>query len=295
MRGLTEPFQLLYMQRALAVMLILSVLGGTVGVAVQLRRLAFLTDTVTHTVFPGVAIAFFTGRSLLLGALAAGVVSVVVLTLAARDRRIDTDAFLALVLASFFSIGVLVVSRGRTFSADLTALLFGRVLAVRPSDLVITAAITAVALVTLVALRKELVLRAFDPEAAAAFGYPVFWLDLVVNLVVMLVVVAAVRAVGTALVVALLITPAATARLLCNRIGSMVLTSCAVAALASWVGLSISYEASIRHDVRLAPGATIVVVLTALFVVVGIGVAVARVVRRQVVRRERALTATVAP
>lgn len=267
-RFLTEPFEPAYMRRALAVTLVLSVLAGVVGVVVQLRRLSFLTDALTHTVFPGIAIASVTGRSLFLGALVAGALSAVALTLAARNRHLDQDAFLALLLASLFSVGVIVVSRHRTYATDLSALLFGRVLAVDRAEIVQTSLVAIVAIALLFAIRKELLLRAFDEESAEAMGYSLLGLDLVVNVVVALVVVAAVRAVGTALVVALLITPAATARLVCRRLGPLVAVSVLVGAIGAWLGLVISYDASTHHDVRLAAGATIVVVLTAIFAVV---------------------------
>ncbi|CAB4745082.1 unannotated protein [freshwater metagenome] len=188
---------------------------------------------------------------------------------------------MALVLASLFSIGVIVVSRHRSYSADLTTLLFGRVLAVDTADIITTAAVAVVALGVLVAIRKELLLRAFDETGAEAMGYSLLRIDLAVNLVVALVVVAAVRAVGTALVVALLITPAATARLLCSRLQSLMMSAVGISALAAWLGLVISYDASVHHGIRLAAGATIVVVLTALFAVV----AIAQALRTGMARR----------
>jgi manganese/iron transport system permease protein len=268
LRVLFEPFQADYMRRALFAVLLLGVLGGVVGVAVQLRRLSFMAESLTHTVFPGVAIAFFLHGSLLLGALVAAVTSAIALTAISRLSTLDDDALLGLLLASFFAVGVIVVSRRPTFSSDLTQLLFGRVLTVSSRDLVETAIVTTVALTTLVALRKELILRAFDPQGARAVGYPTFALDLVLNVVVALVVVAAVRAVGTALVVAFVITPAATARRLSHHIAGMTAWSCGLACAAGWVGLGLSYDASVHHDVRLAAGATIVVLLTAVFIAV---------------------------
>lgn len=269
-RFLTEPFEPQYMQRALLISVLLAALAGVVGVVVQLRELSFMTDALTHTVFPGIAIAFVAGQSLFIGALIAGAVSAVLLTYAARSTRIDQDAFMALVLASLFSIGVIVVSRHRSYSADLTTLLFGRVLAVDAAEIITTVIVAVVALGVLVAIRKELLLRAFDETGAEAMGYSLLRIDLAVNLVVALVVVAAVRAVGTALVVALLITPAATARLLCARLQPLVITSVAIGAVSAWLGLVISYDASVHHGVRLAAGATIVVVLTAVFALVAI-------------------------
>jgi len=263
---LVEPFRLPYMQRALLEVLLLGALAGMVGVFVVLRRLAFVSDALTHTVFPGVVIAHLLDRSLLLGALAFGVLTAVLLTGITTSRRVGADAALAILLTSFFSLGVVLVSRTRTYTADLTVFLFGRVLAVDRADLLATLALAAVVGGTLWALRKELVLRAFDPDGAAAMGYRTAALDLVLNLLIALVVVAAVKAVGTVLVVALIIVPAAAARLLADRFATTTVLACALGALGGWLGLAVSYEVSVDHGVRLASGATIVVVLVAMFV-----------------------------
>jgi manganese/iron transport system permease protein len=266
-RLLIEPFQVGFMQRALLAALVLGVLAGAVGVFVVLRRLAFVGDALTHTVFPGVVIAYLAGRSVFLGALVAGVASALLLTILTSNRRVTADAALAILLTSFFALGVVLVSRLESYTADLSAFLFGRVLAVEPSELAQTCVVAAVVLATLVALRKELLLRAFDPDGAAAMGYRVELLDVVLNVLVALVVVAAVKAVGTVLVIALIIVPAATARLLTDRVAGMVALACALGALGGWLGLGISYEVSIQRGVRLAAGATIVVVLVGFFVV----------------------------
>ena len=259
---LVEPFRLPYMQRALLEVLLLGALAGVVGVFVVLRRLAFVSDALTHTIFPGVVIAHLLDRSLLLGALAFGVLTAVLLTgITSSSRRVGADAALAILLTSFFSLGVVLVSRTRTYTADLTVFLFGRVLAVDRADLLQTLALAAVVAGTLWALRKELVLRAFDPDGAAAMGYRTAALDLVLNLLIALVVVAAVKAVGTVLVVALIVVPAAAARLLADRVATTAVLAGALGALGGWLGLAASYEVSVDHGVRLAAGATIVVVL----------------------------------
>jgi manganese/iron transport system permease protein len=279
---LVEPFRLPYMQRALVEVLLLGALAGVVGVFVVLRRLAFVSDALTHTIFPGVVIAHLLDRSLLLGALAFGVLTAVLLTgITAGSRRVGADAALAILLTSFFSLGVLLVSRTRTYTADLTVFLFGRVLAVDRADLLQTLALAAVVAAALWALRKELVLRAFDPDGAAAMGYRTAALDLVLNLLIALVVVAAVKAVGTVLVVALIIVPAAAARLLADRVATTAALAAALGALGGWLGLAASYEVSVDHGVRLAAGATIVVVLVVLF---ALAAAVAPLRRRIVAR-----------
>jgi manganese/iron transport system permease protein len=263
--NLFEPFTIPYMQRALVEVLVLGALAGAVGVLVVLRRLAFVGDALTHTVFPGVVIAHLLGRSLLAGALVFGILTAVLLTGLGSHRRVGNDAALAILLTSFFSVGVVLISRTRGFTADLTVFLFGRVLTVDRSDLVQTLVVAAVAAIVLTLLHKELVLRAFDPEAAAAMGYRTRRLDLVLNLLIALVVVAAVEAVGTVLVIALIVVPAAAARLLADRVAAMTALACLLGAAGGWLGLAVSYEVSVDQNLRLAAGATIVVVLVGLF------------------------------
>lgn len=262
---LGQPFEAAYMQRALLEAVLLGVFGGILGVYVVLRHLAFISDALTHTVFPGIAVAFLLDASLYLGAFVAGALSAVLLTVLTRNRRVHDDAALAVLLTAFFSVGVVVVSRSESFSADLTALLFGRILAVSTADIVQTALTMVVVLAVLAALHKELVLRAFAPESARAMGYRIDVLDLILNLLITLFVVAAVKAVGTVLVVALVVTPAAAAQLWARSIRSMMVTAAVIGVVAGWLGLVISYRASIDHDLRLAAGATIVLVITVLF------------------------------
>ncbi len=262
-RLLVEPFALPFMQRALIEVLLLGAMAGVVGVFVVLRRLAFLADALTHTVFPGVVIGYLlSGESgIVPGALAFALLSAVLFTVLAANRHVNQDAALAILLTSFFALGVVFVSRRRSYTADLTAFLFGRVLTVDSTQLTQTAVVAVGVSVVLLALRKELLLRAFDPLAARAMGYRVGLLDLILNLVIAIVVVAAVKAVGTILVIALLVVPAATARLLSDRLVVVSGIAITVGMSGGWLGLAASYEASINRGVRLASGATVVLAL----------------------------------
>jgi manganese/iron transport system permease protein len=289
-RLLIEPFALPFMSRALVEALLLGVLAGVVSVFVVLRRLAFVSDVLTHTIFPGVVVGFLVAGSagIVPGALAAALLSAVLLTVLAANRRVTEDATLAILLTGFFAVGVALVSRRSSYTADLTAFLFGRILTVSSREIVETAVVAAVVLVVLAMLGKEVLLRAFDPDGATAMGYRVPVLDLVLNLAVALVIVAAVKAVGTVLVIALLVVPAATARLLTDRLPLVFAASVAVAAVAGWLGLAASYEASVQHGVRLAAGATVVLVLVALYAVAFALTAAGRAIRGRPVAGERA-------
>ncbi|WP_163552219.1 metal ABC transporter permease [Candidatus Frankia alpina] len=279
---LVAPFGRPYMTRALVEALLLGALCGAVGVYVLLRRLAFLTDAVTHTVFPGVVVGFLvSGRSgIVPGALVCAVAAVALFTAIAATRRVNEDTTLAVLLTAFFAVGVILISRQRSYTADLTAFLFGHILTIDTTDIVVTAVVAVLAGLVLLGLGKELLLRAFDPEWARAAGYRITALDLVSNMLIALVVVASVQAVGTVLVIAMLVVPAAAARLLSERLGVIVAVAVLVGMAGAWLGLATSYEASVGHDVRLAAGATIVLVLVAFYVLVTLGQASRRLVRR---------------
>lgn len=278
---LLDPFGSPFMQRALVEALLLAVIGAVVSVFVVLRKLAFVSDVLTHTVFPGVVIGFLVAGAggIVWGALAFAVLSAVLLTLLAARTRVTEDASMAIVLTGFFAVGVILVSRRSSYTADLTAFLFGRILTVDRGQILATAAIGAVVLATLGLLGKELLFRAFDPAGAEARGYRVLLLDLVLNLAVALVVVAAVRAVGTVLVIALLVVPGAAGRLLSDRLGGILAAAVGIAALAGWLGLVASWQASVNHGVRLASGATVVLALVALYGLAAVVAAGARQVR----------------
>ncbi|MCK9927883.1 metal ABC transporter permease [Frankia sp. Mgl5] len=255
------------MYRALLEVLLLGTLSAVVGVLVLLRRLAFLTDALTHAVFPGVVIGFLIAgdSGIVPGALLVAVAAAAGFTALVSTRRVTEDAAMAMLLTGCFAVGVVLVSRRESYTSDLTAFLFGRLLTVDSTDITVTAVTAAVALAVLALIHKELLLRAFDPEGARAAGYPVWLLDLVLNLVIALVVVAAVRAVGTVLVIALIVIPAAAARLLSDRLVVIVLASIGLGVLGGWLGLVASYEASVRHEIRLAAGATVVLALVAIY------------------------------
>ncbi len=267
---LFDPYRLGFMSRALVEVLLLGTLGAVVGVHVALRRLAFVTEAVQHTVFPGIAIAYALGWPLLPGAAAAAAHTVGLLAMLTNARqKIDVDSALAVIIASFFAVGVVVVSRRTGYAADLGTLLFGRILDVSRAEVVETAVIGGLCLVVLALLHKELVLLALDRTQAAAIGLPVRLLDAVLYAVTAATVVVAVRAIGTVLVVAFVVTPAATGRLLTKSIPGAMAAAAGVAVLLGWIGLSASYEASLHHDVRLAAGATVVIAYTLGFAAAG--------------------------
>ena len=269
MGALTAPFAAPFMARALAELALLALICGPVSVFVFVRRMAFVADALTHTVFPGVVIGFVVAgtNGIFGGALVAGVVTGVALTLLTRGGRLSDDASTAVVLTAMFSIGVVLVSRRSSYTTDLTTFLFGRILTVTQQQLAQTAVLAVVILALLAVGARALVFRAFDGEAARAAGFRIALLDLWLNLLVALVVVAAVRAVGTVLVIALLIVPAAVARLLTDRLIVMAVIGTALTFVAGYLGLYVSWTASIDYGWRLTSASAVVLVLVLAYVV----------------------------
>jgi manganese/iron transport system permease protein len=218
-------------------------------------------------VFPGVVVGFIAGglNGIFLGALVAGVVTALALTLLTRRGALSDDASTAVVLTAMFALGVALVSRRSSYTTDLTSFLFGRLLTVTPGQLAETAVLAVVILGLLAVGGRAFLFRAFDPGGAAAAGFRTGWLDLWLNVIVALVVVAAVRAVGTVLVIALLIVPAAAARLLTDRLATMAVLGAGLTIGAGYLGLLISWTASVDYSLRLTSASAVVLVLVAAY------------------------------
>jgi manganese/iron transport system permease protein len=261
---LFDAFALPFMARALTVLVVLSLVAGLVGVLVNLRGLEFISDGLTHAVFPGIAVGFVWGGrdGLFVGAMVAALIAAVVLTLIVR-RAVSSDAAIAIVFTAMFSIGVIVVSKQTNYIGQLEALLFGRLLTVSATEVVQAVVICGVALVLVGFTLKQQVFRAFDHSGSAAAGYRPLVLDIVLNVAIALVVVAASQAVGNLLVLAVLIVPGAVARLITNHLWWLFPIAAGFAILAAWFGLALGYEASVNAGIDLPSGATVVLLLVA--------------------------------
>jgi ABC-type Mn2+/Zn2+ transport system permease subunit len=189
-------------------------LGGLLGCYVIFRRLGFMSDALSHAVLPGVVIAFlFAGASAILyGALVAGVVAALAIGVITRERRIQEDAAIGIVLTGAFALGIVLISTVRTYATALEDFLFGNVLLVSTEDVWLTLGLTVLVGASLLVFHRRFVLRAFDPQLAEAMGFNGLLLDLILLLLLAATVVVSLRAIGNILVVAFLIA--------CSRIES---------------------------------------------------------------------------
>lgn len=261
-RLLIDPFLFPFMQRALTATLIVGVLCAVVGAFVVWKGLSFVGDALAHASFAGVAVAFVTGQSIYLGAAIAAVVTSLSITFLSRTARISSDTAIGVLFAFAFSLGIVVISRVQNYTVDLFAYLFGNVLGVGLDDLLLISAAGGLVVLVIVLLYKELFFVAFDPVMAEASGLPVGLLQYLLLAMIGVTVVVAMRAVGIVLVVAMLVTPAATASLLTRRFHRIMLLGALLSALASVLGLYLSFYANV------ASGGAIVLVSTTIFLLV---------------------------
>jgi manganese/iron transport system permease protein len=261
-RLLVDPLLFPFMQRALAATLIVGVLCAVVGAFVVWKGLSFVGDALAHASFAGVAIAYVAGQSIYLGAAIAAVLTSLAITFLSRTARISSDTAIGVLFAFAFSLGIVVISRVQNYTVDLFAYLFGNVLGVGIDDLLLISAAGGLVLLVIGLLYKELFFVAFDPVMAEASGLPVGLLQYLLLAMIGVTVVVAMRAVGIVLVVAMLVTPAATASLLTRRFHRIMLLGSLLSALASILGLYLSFYANV------ASGGAIVLVSTTIFLVV---------------------------
>jgi manganese/iron transport system permease protein len=260
MGWLLDPLGYDFVLRALAEVVVMGVTCGAIGAYVVVRRLAFIGDAISHAVFPGIVVAYILGTSIVLGALVAGIATAIAIGWVARGGRIREDAAIGIFFAAAFALGVVLISTQQTYQGDLSGFLVGNLQGVSVVDIVISAATALVVLLLLTALHKELLLVSFDRTLASALGYPVFALDLLVLLLLTVTIVVSIQAVGIILVLAMLVTPAATARLLVDRFGPMLALGAAIGAIVGVVGYYLSFH------LGTASGATIVLLMTVVFV-----------------------------
>ncbi len=266
------PFTAPFLARPLLLLIALAVAAGTVGVLVHLRRLEFSADGLTHAVFPGLAIGAALGGAagLLPGAIGAALVAAVVLALISR-RGQPRDTAVAIVLTSFFSLGVVLVSASQGVAGSLSDFFFGRLLTITWGDLWVALALIAIGVALVVATAGQQLFAAFDAAGARRAGLPVLALETVGTVAVALVVVAASASVGTLLALAVVIVPAAAARAVTRSLRTAVVVAIGFGAITGWLGLWLVVQLA-ELGVDAAPGATVALTMIAGYVLaLGVG------------------------
>jgi len=259
---LLAPLQYPFMQRGLLAAVMVGILCSVVGTYVVVRGMAFIGDALAHAVLPGIAVAYLLNQNLLAGALVAGMLTVLTIGALSRRAQIKEDTAIGILFAGALALGVLLMSTIRSYTVDLTHILFGNVLGVSTGDLWLTGVLGVGVLLVILLLYKEFLLISFDPSMAAALRLPTDLLQYLLLILLALTIVVSLHTVGVALVVAMLVTPGATAYLLTRRLAWMMGLASLIGAASGVAGLYASYYANV------ASGAAIVLFCTGCFLVV---------------------------
>lgn len=250
-----------FLQKALVTSIMVGIICGVIGSFIVLRGMALMGDAISHAVLPGVAISYMLGINFFYGAVVTGVLTALGIGIISQNSRIKNDSSIGLVFSAMFALGIILITVAQS-ATDLTQILFGNVLSVRTSDMIITLIVGAVVLLAVFLFYKELLVSSFDETMAAAYGLKVRMIHYGIMVLLTLVTVASLQTVGVILVVAMLITPAATAYLLTNRLSTMIFLAAFFGATSSVIGLYISFLSN------LPSGPVIVLATTAIFVLV---------------------------
>ncbi|HWM47906.1 MAG TPA: metal ABC transporter permease [Xanthobacteraceae bacterium] len=255
---ITVPLSYPFMQRALVVALLVAAVCGVLSCYLVLRGWSLMGDAISHAVLPGIVVSYVVGLPLAVGAFAAGLSCALLTGYFKENSRVKEDTVMGVVFSGMFGFGLVLFTKVET-DQHLNHVLFGDVLGVSLRDLVETALIAGGTLLIVLAKRRDLLLYCFDPNHARSIGLPVRVLHYGLLVLLSLTIVASLKAVGIILVIAMLIAPGATAHLLTDSFGRMLVIAVAVAAVAALSGTLISFH------IDAATGACIVLVQALLF------------------------------
>jgi manganese/iron transport system permease protein len=251
MHGILEPLQYGFIQRALLASVLVGVSCSLLGSYVVLRRISNIGHALTHSALPGIVIAFIFGWNVFLGAMVATVLTALMIGFLSKDDKVHEDTATGMMPTLMFAIGVLLISSTKSFR-DMSSMLFGNILGVTDSDLILIGLMTTIIVVILVLLHKEFQLFCVDPDYAKTIGINVEWLRYVLLFLLSLSVVTGIQATGSILTNALLVVPTAAARLLTNRLIPLMMISVGITIACCIAGVYCSYY------LGLSSGASIV-------------------------------------
>lgn len=266
MSFLFEPLQYEFMQRGMIAAVLVGIVCAVVGSYMVLRGMAFFGDALAHTILPGIAVGYLiTGGArdtLFWWALGTAIIAALGIGAISKQAEIKEDTAIGIIFAGMFALGIALISTVRSYAVDLTHFLFGDVLGVSAQSLWLIVVFGGIVLFTIAAFYKEFLTLSFDPILAATLRLPVNLLNNLLLGLIAVTVAISLQTVGVALMVAMLVTPAATASLLTQRLPTMMALAALLAASSGVIGLYLSYYLSI------ASGAAIVLTATMFFIIV---------------------------
>ena len=281
---LLEPFTYGYMNNAMWVSALVGGVCAFLSAYLMLKGWSLIGDALSHSVVPGVAGAYILGLPFALGAFIAGGLAAGAMLFLSERSGLKVDVIIGLIFTSFFGLGLFIVSIN-PMSVSIQTITMGNILAITPEDTLQLVIIGFVSLAILLAKWKDLMVTFFDENHARTIGLRPNLLKAIFFILLSASVVAAMQTVGAFLVIALVVTPGATAYLLCDRFPRLIVTSVTIGSVTSFFGAYISYF------LDGATGGIIVVLQTVIFLIAFVfapkhGLLVAKRKAKQALKRD---------
>jgi manganese/iron transport system permease protein len=258
---ITEPFLFIFMQQAFAIVVLVALPTALLSCFLVLKGWSLMGDAVSHSVLPGVVIAYIIGIPYVIGAFIAGMTCAMATGFFSRNSRLKEDTVMGIVFSSMFALGLVMLTKIES-DVHLDHILFGDILGLSWQD-VMEAGVIAFVVATLIAVKgRDLVVFVFDHQHAKVIGLPITVLHYGLLAILSLTIVGALKAVGMILVIAMLIAPGAIAHLITQRFELMMVVAVAVAVSCSITGVYLSFF------INSAPAPTIIMLLSLVFIVV---------------------------
>jgi manganese/iron transport system permease protein len=250
-----NPLNYSFMVRGLLAAIMVGIVCATVGTYVVLRGMAFFGDALAHAILPGVAVGYLVGggarRPLFWWGLLAAILSAIGIGTISKKTKVHEDTAIGIVFAGMFALGIALISTVRNYTIDLTHFLFGDVLGVSNEDLILTAAFGVLIVAIVLLFYKEFLVLSFDPLLATTLRLPSRFLEYLLLVLIAMTIIVSLQTVGVALMVAMLVTPAASAFLLTQRLPIMMGLAAVIASLSGVIGLYISFYASVSSGAAI--------------------------------------------
>jgi len=237
---LLEPFSYAYMAKAIWVC---ALVGGTCAFLssyLMLKGWSLMGDALGHAIVPGVALAYLLSLPYSLGAFFAGILAAFSMMIVKQKTKLREDAIIGLIYTTFFAIGLLLVSINPT-AVNLQAIILGNILSISDYDVQQVVIISGICLIALGFKWRDMVAVFFDESHAQSIGLPVNTLKIMFFTLLSAATVTALQTVGACLVIAMVITPGATAYLLTDRFGRLIIISILLGSITSAFGAYLSY------------------------------------------------------
>ena len=258
---ITEPFLFIFMQQAFAIVVLVALPTALLSCFLVLKGWSLMGDAVSHSVLPGVVIAYIIGIPYAIGAFIAGMTCAMATGFFSRNSRLKEDTVMGIVFSSMFALGLVMLTKIES-DVHLDHILFGDILGLSWQD-VMEAGVIAFVVATLIAVKgRDLVVFVFDHQHAKVIGLPITVLHYGLLAILSLTIVGALKAVGMILVIAMLIAPGAIAHLITQRFELMMVVAVAVAVSCSITGVYLSLF------INNAPAPTIIMLLSLVFIIV---------------------------